>query len=207
MSEYLASKCLFVGDSKVGKTSFIANYLSGSFPEDPPVVWDPPIISILYNDKAIKIQPWDTAGSEDYSMLRTLSYPDAKIIILCFSLADPKSLENIESYWIPEVKRERPNTPYIILGLKSDLRDESPQNSVSTEKGMEMKEKIGAKDYLECSSMNNSHIKEVFESILKILVEQHELELANMSSGSSDSYGYGNEYGSDHSKKSDEEED
>lgn len=193
MSKYIASKCLFVGDSQVGKTCFVCTYLSGNFPNDPPVVKDPPIITVLYNDEQIKLQPWDTPGSQDYSALRSLSYPSSDIIIFCFSLVDPKSLDNIEKYWIPEVKKERPGKPYIIVGLKSDLRDDFAQHSelkqqgfepISTEKGMKMKEKIGAQEYLECSSLKNENLKGVIETVIKVLIHQREIEDQNALSGS-----------------------
>lgn len=86
-----------------------------------------------------------------------------------FSLADPKSLEHIETYWIPEIKREKPDVPYILVGMKSDLRDSSSEK-VTTEKGQEMKEKIGARDYVECSSLNKIGLKDVMESVLKVLM-------------------------------------
>lgn len=47
---------------------------------------------------------WDTAGQEDYDRLRPLSYPDTDVILMCFSVDSPDSLENIPEKWTPEVK-------------------------------------------------------------------------------------------------------
>lgn len=47
---------------------------------------------------------WDTAGQEDYDRLRPLSYPDTDVILMCFSIDSPDSLENIPEKWTPEVK-------------------------------------------------------------------------------------------------------
>lgn len=46
---------------------------------------------------------WDTAGQEDYDRLRPLSYPDTNVILMCFSVDSPDSLENIPEKWTPEV--------------------------------------------------------------------------------------------------------
>lgn len=47
---------------------------------------------------------WDTAGQEDYDRLRPLSYPDTDVILMCFSIDSPDSLENIPEKWTPEVE-------------------------------------------------------------------------------------------------------
>ena len=43
------------------------------------------------------------AGQEDYDRLRPLSYPDTDVILMCFSVDSPDSLENIPEKWTPEV--------------------------------------------------------------------------------------------------------
>ena len=70
-------------------------------------------------------------------------------------------------------KAKNPDVPYILVGMKSDLRDSSSEK-VTTEKGQEMKEKIGAQDYVECSSLNKIGLKDVMESVLKVLGQQIE---------------------------------
>lgn len=61
---------------------------------------------------------WDTAGQEDYDRLRPLSYPDTDVILMCFSIDSPDSLENIPEKWTPEVKHFCPNVPIILVGNK-----------------------------------------------------------------------------------------
>lgn len=65
---------------------------------------------------------WDTAGQEDYDRLRPLSYPDTDVILICFSIDEPDSLENIPEKWTPEVKHFCPNVPIILVANKKDLR-------------------------------------------------------------------------------------
>lgn len=50
----------------------------------------------------VELALWDTAGQEDYDRLRPLSYPDTDVILMCFSVDSPDSLENIPEKWTPE---------------------------------------------------------------------------------------------------------
>ncbi len=42
----------------------------------------------------------DTAGQEDYSNLRPLSYLGTDVFIIVFSLSSPRSLHNVTEVWI-----------------------------------------------------------------------------------------------------------
>ena len=66
----------------------------------------------------VELALWDTAGQEDYDRLRPLSYPDTDVILMCFSIDSPDSLENIPEKWSPEVRHFCPNVPIILVGNK-----------------------------------------------------------------------------------------
>ena len=117
-----------------------------------------------------------SAGQEDYDRLRPLSYPDTDVILMCFSIDSPDSLENIPEKWTPEVRHFCPTVPIVLVGNKKDLRFEettrrelakSKQEPVKTEEGRGMADKIGAYDYLECSAKLNEGVREVFETATK----------------------------------------
>ena len=75
----------------------------------------------------MEIELWDTAGQEDYDRLRPLSYPDADVILVCFSIDSSDSFRNITDKWVPEVNHFCPNVPVILVGNKMDLRFASYQ--------------------------------------------------------------------------------
>jgi small GTP-binding protein len=62
------------------------------------------------------------AGQEDYDRLRPLSYPDTDVILMCFSIDSPDSLENIPEKWNPEVKHFCPNVPVVLIGKQLKLK-------------------------------------------------------------------------------------
>lgn len=123
---------------------------------------------------------WDTAGQEDYDRLRPLSYPDTDVILMCFSIDSPDSLENIPEKWTPEVKHFCPNVPIILVGNKKDLRNDEnikrdlmkmKQEPVRPEDGRAMAEKINAYGYLECSAKTKEGVREVFETATRAALQ------------------------------------
>ena len=128
----------------------------------------------------VELALWDTAGQEDYDRLRPLSYPDTDVILMCFSIDSPDSLENIPEKWTPEVKHFCPNVPIILVGNKKDLRNDQntirelakmKQEPVRNEDGRSMKERIGAYAYLECSAKTKEGVREVFETATKAALQ------------------------------------
>ncbi|XP_052254143.1 ras-like GTP-binding protein RHO [Dreissena polymorpha] len=114
----------------------------------------------------------DSAGQEDYDRLRPLSYLDTDVILVCFSIASPDSLENIPVKWKPEVKHFCPNVPIILVGNKKDTRnDENIKEPVRTDEGRSMSEKINAFSYLECSAQTKEGVREVFETATRAALQ------------------------------------
>ncbi|CAJ1085151.1 unnamed protein product [Xyrichtys novacula] len=137
-----------------------------------PTVFENYIADIEVDGKQVELALWDTAGQEDYDRLRPLSYPDTDVILMCFSIDSPDSLENIPEKWTPEVKHFCPNVPIILVGNKKDLRNDEhtrrelakmKQEPVKAEEARDMANRISAFGYLECSAKTKDGVREVFE--------------------------------------------
>ena len=72
------------------------------------------------NGQTVEITLWDTSGQEDYDRLRPLTYPDTNAILLCFSLTDRASFDNVKELWIPEIRHFCPWAVIILVGNRVD---------------------------------------------------------------------------------------
>ena len=60
---------------------------------------------------------------EEYDKIRPLSYPDTQVFLVAFSVVNPSSFQNIKSKWIPELKENARDVPFVLVGTKLDLRE------------------------------------------------------------------------------------
>ena len=176
-------KCVIVGDGTVGKTSLVMTYTLNNFPHDfLPAVFDNYSSSLLKKIKNTLYAPsiMDTIALEDHKSTRISSYQDADVIIVCFSLISQSSMQNVENLWIPEIKENCPNVPYILVGTKSDLRDSSTENIITKSNGKKLKKKIGAKKYIECSSLKQQNVIQTFETAFEVAFNYHQKKISEI---------------------------
>ncbi len=60
----------------------------------------------------------DTAGQEEYDKIRRFAYEEAHVFILCYSINNDASFENIKEKWIPELKMIGRKVPIVLVGKR-----------------------------------------------------------------------------------------
>jgi small GTP-binding protein len=156
-------KLVVIGDGAVGKTCLLVVYAKGSFPtEYVPTVFENYKCKVTVNEVEYSVQLWDTAGQEELVNVRQLSYPNTDVFLMCFSVADRTSYDNIKNKWIDEIKQYSKDPVLLLVGTKSDLR-ETADDPVSAEDGAALARQIGAFEYVECSAIKCQGVKDVFD--------------------------------------------
>ena len=180
-------KCVLVGCGAVGKTSLLITFTTGEFPGGYiPTVFDNYSHDIRIDNKSMEIDLWDTAGAEDYPRLRPLSYPQTDVFMICMSVYDDPSC----SYWgkhdldksgmwtdfavhtmafCQEIQTLCPDVPRILVGTKTDLRDDKKciDNCYAKEEMEHFAEVWECDGYVECSALKGYNVKKTFDYIMR----------------------------------------
>jgi len=177
-----AIKVALVGDGTVGKTCLLMSYVCQAFLEDyVPTMFDNFSVIESVDGELVNVILWDTAGQEDYETIRTTTcFPNTHVFILCFSVVHPDSFHNIKQKWLEELRKSCPDTPYILVGTKTDMRDddetvkklqEKNKEPITTKVGQKRAKEIKAHCYLECSARDIKSVNEIFQQALKVVMD------------------------------------
>jgi len=177
-----AIKVALVGDGTVGKTCMLMSYVCQAFMEDYiPTMFDNFSAIEEIDGELVNVILWDTAGQEDYETIRTTTcFPNTHVFILCFSVVHPDSFHNIKQKWLEELKKSSPDTPFILVGTKTDMRDdpeiiaklaEKNKEPITTKVGKKRAKEIKASHYIECSAKKLESVNEVFRCGLRVVMD------------------------------------
>lgn len=177
-------KLVLVGESGVGKTSFLYLSSSNSFSTEVLPVWEVKQIIVKWNSQSIEVELWEAGAGDKYKQIRSLAYTETDVFMICYSVADPESFEKVETYWMADIKKEYPDTPIVLVGLQIDKRNDKilienlsniGKKMITSEDGIQMAIKIGAYGYLEVSSLEKIGLKEVFDKVIESCLKTNQI--------------------------------
>ncbi|KAK0064765.1 ras-like GTP-binding protein rhoA [Biomphalaria pfeifferi] len=179
-SEEAQRKIAVVGDSGVGKTSLIQRLMTDDFDENTPQEYIASALKVdeklieLKKGKKVLLFIYDTGGQETFKHLRKLNYPKSDAVIICFSVDNIESLQNVKKNWVPEMQRLCPGIPMLLVGNKVDIRHESEsiKHFVPRGKGENTAKKNKMVGYIECSAKTDEKVKDVFEKIAQVALQR-----------------------------------
>ena len=115
-------KILLLGNSGVGKTCFLTQYIDKSFSNNHLVTHGIDFrvkIIELYN-RLFKLQIWDSAGGDRFLYVTKSYNPGAHGLILIYDVTDRNSLKTIK-YWIEMIDEiSSKKIPIFLVGAKMD---------------------------------------------------------------------------------------
>ncbi|CAB3360793.1 ras-related protein Rab-27A [Cloeon dipterum] len=181
-------KFLALGDSGVGKTSFLFQYSDNVFHEkfistvgidfrEKRLIYRPPTEDGFLSQRGqrIHLQLWDTAGQERFRSLTTAFYRDSMGFLLLFDITNEQSFVSIRN-WLDQLKTHAycDDPDVILCGNKADLEDE---RVVSEERARETAKRYGLV-YMETSAASGQNVAKAVELLVDMVMKrmQHSLE-------------------------------
>ncbi|XP_018921582.1 ras-related protein Rab-3D-like isoform X1 [Cyprinus carpio] len=163
-------KILIIGNSSVGKTSFLFRYADDSFTSAfvSTVGIDFKVKTVFRNNKRIKLQIWDTAGQERYRTITTAYYRGAMGFLLMYDITNQDSFNAVQD-WATQIKTYSwDNAQVILVGNKCDLEDD---RLIPTEDSQRLARELGFQ-FFEASAKDNINVKQVFECLVDVICEK-----------------------------------
>ncbi|KAL3205305.1 hypothetical protein MRX96_011203 [Rhipicephalus microplus] len=149
-------KCVLVGDGAVGKTSLVVSYTTNGYPtEYVPTAFDNYSVVVTVDNQPIRLQLCDTAGQDDFDSLRPLCYPNAAVLLLCFSVVCPTSFQNASQ-----------NATCALTSRSSSSSPATAKNPCRSPRRGTPPTAWGALAYVECSALTQKNLKEVFDTAI-----------------------------------------
>ena len=159
-------KVVLLGESGVGKTSIITQFISKKFNQRCPTSVSAQFISKIMKfpeySKNLKFDIWDTVGQEKYRSLTKIFYKDADIIIFVYDITTEFSFKAIKDYWYKETKEHTDIEP--ILALAANKIDLYKDEQITNSDGKEYADEINA-IFQNTSALSNTGIDNLFENL------------------------------------------
>ncbi|XP_053313495.1 ras-related protein Rab-44-like isoform X2 [Spea bombifrons] len=165
-------KILFVGNTNVGKTSFLQRVHEGSYKRDTSatVGIDYRIKSLVVDNKRYILQLWDTAGQERFHSITEQFFRKADAMVIMYDVTS-KDTFLAARYWLNSIKEKTEGDIVILLiGNKIDC---DPERKVAPEEGEKLAQEYNSL-FTECSVTSGINITESMRQLARSLKEREE---------------------------------
>ena len=175
-------KICLLGDGAVGKTSIRTRYLGEGFTtkysETIGADFALKFAKMTYKDneeRLMKYQIWDIAGQPRYTQVRSILFDRSDGGLLLFDISNHNSL--LSTYdWLKTYVQYAGIGACILVGNKSDLRQENVSNLVTQEEGRAMAKRLSDEfkrpiPYIETSAKTGENVDKAFEILARTYLD------------------------------------
>ncbi|XP_016126498.1 uncharacterized protein [Sinocyclocheilus grahami] len=168
-TEVVQFNVVMVGNSCVGKTSFIRRFHEDQFTEDyrSTIGVDTCIQTVVLPDRTVRLQIWDTAGQERFHSITTQVFHKADGLLLMYEVTCSKSFISVRD-WISQAQQRAPNDVIMmLLGNKND----SVKREVQVQEGADLAREYNI-HFMECSAATGVNVSESMRTLAEMLVQR-----------------------------------
>lgn len=161
-------KVVVAGDARKEKSAILMKFVSDLPEKYIPTLFENFRFDCNVDGEPVRIHFWDTCTQDEYDRLRYPTWSGADIVILCFSLASPQTLENCASRWIPEIKHFASKARIVLVGCHS--LDGDLKKLVTDEQINQIKNDFRLAMYRECSCNDKQSVMELIEDAVRLVI-------------------------------------
>ncbi|XP_063885413.1 protein split ends-like isoform X2 [Scylla paramamosain] len=167
-------KVVFIGDSGVGKTTFIHRASTGEYRRDfgSTVGVDYRTVEVRVPGVVAVLQLWDTAGQERFRSITRQYYRNADCVVVMYDLTSEHTFLNVVD-WISSIREAGSEGVMVaVVGNKEDLED---QRRVDLNEANRLAKSHNC--YVcECSAARGSSVQEVLNDLTSLLMSGNSLQ-------------------------------
>jgi len=169
-------KVIILGDSGVGKTSLMNQYVHSKFSAQYKATIGADFLTkdVVIDDKFVTLQIWDTAGQERFQSLGVAFYRGADCCVLVHDLTNYKTFETLNAWrdeFLIQAAPTNPDAfPFVVLGNKKDKVPNVNQGQLNKYKDW-CREKGDMPHYL-TSAMKDENVSSAFQEIARKALKQ-----------------------------------
>lgn len=170
-------KIVIIGDSSVGKTTLLQQYLNGKVTGNakPTIGADFSKKETLIDNQVVTLQIWDTAGQEKFQSLGYAFYRGADCCVLVYDITQKKSFENLTKWkqgFIDNAAPDEPKSfPFVVLGNKIDRETE---RQVQAREGKDWCDANNGIPFYETSAKEGISVEQAFQEIARKALKRME---------------------------------
>uniref|UniRef100_A0A4W3KI89 RAB7b, member RAS oncogene family n=1 Tax=Callorhinchus milii TaxID=7868 RepID=A0A4W3KI89_CALMI len=167
-------KVIILGDSGVGKTSLMNQYVNKKFSNQYKATIGADFLTkeVMVDDRLVTMQIWDTAGQERFQSLGVAFYRGADCCVLVFDVTAPNTFKTLDSwrdeFLIQASPRDPENFPFVVLGNKIDLEN----RQVTTKRAQAWCQSKNNIPYFETSAKEAINVEQAFQTIARNALKQ-----------------------------------
>uniref|UniRef100_A0AAY4CCZ3 RAB7A, member RAS oncogene family n=1 Tax=Denticeps clupeoides TaxID=299321 RepID=A0AAY4CCZ3_9TELE len=162
-------KVIILGDSGVGKTSLMNQYVNKKFSNQYKATIGADFLTkeVMVDDRLVTMQIWDTAGQERFQSLGVAFYRGADCCVLVFDVTAQNTFKTLDSwrdeFLIQASPRDPENFPFVVLGNKIDLEN----RQVTTKRAQVWCQSKNNIPYFETSAKEAINVEQAFQTIAR----------------------------------------
>ncbi|CAI5715499.1 unnamed protein product [Hyaloperonospora brassicae] len=164
-------KLIILGDSGVGKTSLMNQYVNEKFSSQYKATIGADFLTkeIVLEDKVVTMQIWDTAGQERFQSLGVAFYRGADACVLVYDVTNAKSFEKLDAWrdeFLAQAGPRDPDAfPFIVLGNKVDKESDRRIHKEKAQEWCRSKNAHPPIEHFETSAKEATSVAEAFRTI------------------------------------------